>query len=101
MQQGGAGGGDIDDGGDSNRLSPLGQARPCRDPGLWKAAPKCWKRLTATVTALVESGPPKSLPSAGQEEADWLLTPQDRFLHKVGSAPVQSPLCSGDTWRSC
>ena len=44
---------------------------------------------------------PQSLPSAGQEEADWLLTPQDRFLHKVGSVPVQSPLCSGDTWRSC
>lgn len=62
VQQGGDGGGDVIEGGDSDRLSPLGQARPCRDPGLWKAAPKCWKRLTTTVTALVESGPPSPFP---------------------------------------
>lgn len=66
VQQGGDGGddggGDVVDGGDSDRLSPLGQVRPCRDPGPWKAAPKCWKRLTATVTALVQSGPPSPLP---------------------------------------
>lgn len=35
---------------------------------------------------------PQSPSSAGQEEADWLLTPQDRFLHKTASAPAQSPL---------
>ena len=58
----GDGGGGGVDGGNSDRLSSLGQVKPCRDPGLWKAAPKCWKQLTAAVTALVESGPPSPLP---------------------------------------
>lgn len=62
VQQGGDGGGGVVDGGDSDRLSSLGQVKPCRDPGLWKAAPKCWKQLTAAVSALVESGPPSPFP---------------------------------------